>query len=152
MKLDDRMWIKLCSCRAAIAPDFDETLESDLVRSHVFLCMFAYYLEWHIRQALASIFSEEHNRLGKLITKLNSVTPARGSSAKECKVATLCTVDDYPLHSFRTLLSDLATFTLNTVTTLKSDTFPMLATSTFKANVFTLLGIKIADVNVGSSS
>jgi transposase len=92
---------------------------ADRVRAHVFLCMLSYYVEWHMRRALAPILFEEHDRDGKRAANSDPVAKAQGSAAKKRKVASRITADGLPIHSFQTLLSDLATLTLNTITTPK---------------------------------
>jgi len=84
------------------------------VRSHVFLCMLAYYVEWHMRQALAPIlFDDEEPAAGEAL-RGSIVRPARRSSKAQHKAAAKMTDDGVPVHSFRTLLADLATITSNT--------------------------------------
>jgi len=93
---------------------------SDRVRAHVLLCMLAYYVEWHMRQALAPmLFDDEElaRRAGAAApapTQRNSVVaPATPSPTAQRKAATQRTADDQPVHSFRTLLQDLATIVKN---------------------------------------
>ncbi len=83
------------------------------VRSHVFLCMLAYYVEWHMRRALAPLLFDDHDPDGS--TRSSPVQPARPSRAARAKAATKRTHDGLPVHSFQTLLADLATLTLNRV-------------------------------------
>jgi len=123
---------------------------SDRVRAHVFLCMLAYHLEWHMRKALAPILFEEHGSVGKRVAQPDPVAPARGSAAKVRKVAILRTEEGLPVHSFQTLLRDLATLTLNTVTTPKGGTFSMISSSTkLQAKAFELLGLGARELSVG---
>lgn len=123
---------------------------SDRVRAHVFLCMLSYYVEWHLRKALAPIIFEEHDEKGKRAAHGNPIAPAPGSPAKARKVARKRTDDDLPVHSFQSLLKDLATLTLNTVTTAKDATFTMLSTPTIiQTKAFELLGLGAKDLNVG---
>ncbi|MFZ4616743.1 MAG: hypothetical protein ACOYM2_11195, partial [Rectinemataceae bacterium] len=60
----------------------------------------------------------------------DAVAAAPGSAAKDREVAGKRTDDNLPVHSFQSLLKDLATLTLNTMTTVKDATFTMLATPT----------------------
>ena len=123
---------------------------SDRVRAHVFLCMLSYYVEWHLRKALAPILFEEHDEAGKRALHGDPVAPAPGSKAKARKVARNRTDDDLPVHSFQSLLKDLATLTLNTVTTAKDATFTMLARPTrLQAKAFDLLGLGAKELSVG---
>jgi hypothetical protein len=85
------------------------------VRAHVFLCMLAYYVEWHMRRALTPLLFEDHDRANAQRQGRSVVTRAQRSEAARRKVATRRTDDDLPVHSFRTLLKDLATLTRNRV-------------------------------------
>ena len=125
---------------------------SDRVRAHVFLCMLAYHVEWHMRKALAPILFEEHDEAGKKAVQGDPVAPAKGSAAKKRKVGRKRTDDDLPVHSFQSLLKDLATLTLNTVTTTMGGTFTMLSSPTrLQAKAFDLLGFSAKDLAVGRS-
>lgn len=88
---------------------------SDRVRAHVLLCMLAYYLEWHMRQALAPILFDDHQRAEAAATRSSIVAPAQRSNAARRKAATKRTADGLPVHSFQSLLAELATFTRNTM-------------------------------------
>ena len=89
------------------------------VRAHVLLCMLAYYLEWHMRQRLAPILFDEHDPLGRDAQRTSPVAKARPSPAARYKAASKHTDpahgEPLPVHSFRTLLADLATLTRNIV-------------------------------------
>jgi hypothetical protein len=88
---------------------------SDRVRAHVLLCMLAYYLEWHMRQALAPILFDDHHRAEAAAARSSIVAPAQRSTAARRKAATKRTADGLPVHSFQSLLAELATFTRNTM-------------------------------------
>lgn len=88
---------------------------SDRIQSHVFLCMLAYYVEWHLRQKLTTILFDDHERQSAQAQRPSIVAPAPRSDAAKHKDATKRTDDDYPVHSFRTLLNDLGTLTKNRV-------------------------------------
>jgi hypothetical protein len=88
---------------------------SDRVRAHVLLCMLAYYLEWHMRQALAPILFDDHQRAEPAAARSSIVAPAQRSKAAHRKAATKRTDDGLPVHSFRSLLAELATFSRNTM-------------------------------------
>lgn len=85
------------------------------VKTHVFLCMLAYYVEWHMRQALAPILFDDHDKAAARMQRESIVAPAKRSLAAEAKACSKVCKDGTPVHSFRTLLSDLATITKNTV-------------------------------------
>jgi len=117
---------------------------ADRVRAHVFLCMLAYHLEWHMRQALAPILFEDHDRAGAATRRRGIVAPATRSDAARRKIARKRTDDDLPVHSFRTLLADLATFTRNTmaIDEAPAETFTLYPQLTaIQESAFTLLDI-----------
>ena len=85
----------------------------DQVRAHVFGCM--HYVEWHLRQRLApALFDDEDPAAGEAL-RPSPVAPARRSPAAERKAAIKRTDDDMPIHSFGTLLADLATIAKNRI-------------------------------------
>jgi transposase len=87
--------------------------DADRVRAHVFLCMLAYYVEWHMRQALAPmLFDDEEPEAGQAL-RASVVAPARRSVSAETKALHKQTAAGLPVHSFQTLLKDLATLTKN---------------------------------------
>ena len=100
------------------------------VRAHVFLCMLAYYLEWHMRQALAPILFDDHDRAAAQAQRTSPVAKAKVSPAAQRKHQTKRTDDGLPVHSFRSLLADLATLTRNQVRFGSGNTFTVLATPT----------------------
>jgi Transposase DDE domain len=85
------------------------------VRAHVFLCMLAYYVAWHMRRTLAPLLFEDHDRKAAAASRSSPVAPAEVSPAARAKARARKTEDGEPVHSFRTLLADLATLTRNTV-------------------------------------
>jgi len=87
----------------------------DRIRSHVFLCMLAYYVEWHMRRKLAPILFDDHERGQAEALRESIVTRAPRSEAAHAKDETRRTEDGLPVHSFRSLLSDLATLAKNRV-------------------------------------
>jgi hypothetical protein len=89
------------------------------VRAHVLLCMLAYYLEWHMRQSLAPMLFDDHDRAAAEAERTSPVAKAKVSKAAQRKASSQ-RVDagdgeTQPVHSFRTLLADLGTLTRNTV-------------------------------------
>ena len=87
----------------------------DRVRAHVFLCMLALYVRQHMEQALAPILFTDHDPDGAEARQTSIVAPAIRSEAAEQKIRRKLTSDGLPVHSFRSLLQDLATLTKNTV-------------------------------------
>jgi hypothetical protein len=90
------------------------------VRAHVLLCMLAYYLEWHMRRSLAPILFDDHDPVAREAQRSSPVAKARPSPAARQKAVDKRTEpldgETLPVHSFRTLLADLATLTRNRVT------------------------------------
>ncbi len=76
------------------------------VRAHILLCMLAYYVEWHMRDLLADMLFDDPVDVPM---RDNPVAPAEVSDAAKRKTSTLKSDDGLPLHSFQTLLKDLAT-------------------------------------------
>jgi len=94
-----------------VRPIFHWTAER--VRAHVFLCMLAYYVEWHMRETLKPmLFDDEYIELARA-TRPSPVAKARRSDQAKAKDATRLGEDGLPVHSFRTLLDDLATLAYN---------------------------------------
>lgn len=85
------------------------------VRSHIFLCMLAYYVQWHMRQALAPLLFDDEQKDNSCQLRDSVVAPARRSSAAKSKALHKRTASDLPVHSFQTLLADLATIAKNRV-------------------------------------
>ena len=117
---------------------------SDRVRAHLLLCMLAYYAEWHLREALAPILFDDHQRVEAAAERSSIVAPARRSAAARRKAACKYTADDLPVHSFRSLLGELATFSRNTMTVAEApeDTFLLYPQITaLQLRSFELLGV-----------
>lgn len=85
------------------------------VRAHVFLCMLAYYVEWHMRRALAPLLFEDHDPQSARAARDSIVAPSRRSETAERKAATKQNEDGYPVQSFRSLLKQLSTIAKNTI-------------------------------------
>jgi transposase len=83
------------------------------VRAHVFLCMLAYYVEWHMRKALAPILFEDDDKETAEALRDSVVAPAERSPKAKKKTLTKRTDGEIPVHSFQTVLDDLATITIN---------------------------------------
>ena len=115
---------------------------ADRVRAHVFLCMLAYYLEWHMRQRLSPILFDDHQP--GTAPRASIVAPAQRSKAAHQKAARKRTDDGLPVHSFQSLLADLATFTRNTMAMADAPDltfllYPQLTSLQLRA--FDLLGV-----------
>jgi hypothetical protein len=98
---------------------------ADRVRAHVFLCMLAYYLEWHMRQNLAPMLFEDTDKQAAEALRSSVVAQAQRSPAAVQKQTTKLTPDGLPVHSFQTLLADLATIARNTITTAITPNQPL---------------------------
>jgi len=119
---------------------------ADRVRSHVFLCMLTYYVEWHMRQALAPILFDDDDPAAGQALRGSIVRPARRSPKALRKAARKTTDDGLPVHSFRTLLADLATITRNTCQprSPSAPTFEKVTTPTpLQQRAFQLLGVSV---------
>jgi hypothetical protein len=114
------------------------------VRAHVLLCMLAYYVEWHMRQALAPILFDDDDPAAAEAARSSVVAPAQRSPRALRKAITKLTADDTPLHSFHTLLSDLATVAKNRILPNIKDPAPfdLITTPTpLQQRTFDLLGV-----------
>ena len=85
------------------------------VRSHVFICMLAYYVEWHMRKSLAPVLFDDDDKSTGDALRPSVVAPAQRSPRAQRKASTKRTDDMMPVHSFQTLLKDLATITKNRI-------------------------------------
>lgn len=86
------------------------------VKAHVFLCMLAYYVEWHMRQRLAPVLFEDDDRQQARAKRRSPIEPAQVSDSARAKADAKRTPDGLTVHSMTTLLADLATLTVNEVT------------------------------------
>jgi hypothetical protein len=85
------------------------------VRAHVFLRMLSYYLSWHMQARLAPLLFTDDDKPAAQATRPSPVAPAARSPRALAKAATKHTPGDLPVHSFSSLLTDLATICLNTI-------------------------------------
>ena len=117
----------------------------DRVRAHVFLCMLAYYVEWHMRGKLAPLlFDDEEKALAESLRN-SIVAPAQRSPSAKRKERTKRTAAGMPVHSFHTLLDDLRTLAKNRVRIAEHDEFYMLTEPTkLQAQAFKLLGVPLS--------
>lgn len=89
--------------------------KEERVRAHVFLCMLAYYVEWHMRRDLAPMLFDDHDKAAGESSRESVVAPAQRSPAAKAKALTKRTEDDEPVHSFQSLLRDLRTIVKNRI-------------------------------------
>jgi transposase len=116
------------------------------VRAHVLLCMLAYYLEWHMRQSLAPMLFDDTDKDEAEALRRSVVAPAQRSKTAVHKQTTGVTPDGLPVHSFRTLLADLATLARNTIITAINPTYPLTVVTRptpVQQKAFDLLGLTV---------
>ncbi|MFQ5705768.1 MAG: IS1634 family transposase [Gemmatimonadales bacterium] len=118
------------------------------VPAHIFLCVLAYYVEWHMRRALAPILFED-DQLETARKRRDPVLPAVPTESAKTKKATHTTPDGLPVHSFETLMAELASRGRNTYR-LKSDdsslTFKQVPEPTaIQRRAYELLGLLPVD-------
>ena len=119
----------------------------DRVRAHVFLCMLAYYVEWHMRARLAPMLYDDDDKDAAEALRESPVAKAQRSPAALAKSATGRTADGAPVHSFQSLLADLATLARNTVVTAIAPDRPftiLTRPTPIQQKAFDLLGFPIA--------
>ena len=107
---------------------------ADRVRAHIFLCMLAYYVDWHMREAWRELMFADTDQQAKATR--DPVAPAMRSPAALAKVASHTLDDGTPAHSLSTLLAELATLVRNTCRTPHAGpdapTFELLTTPNAK--------------------
>jgi hypothetical protein len=119
------------------------------VRAHVLLCMLAYYLQWHMRRSLAPMLFDEPDPAARKTQPTSPVAKAEPSPAAQRKAARKRTDpadgEPLPVHSFHTLLGDLATLTRNVVRLGRDRLTAILATPTpTQHRALDLLGVTLA--------
>ena len=121
--------------------------KDDRIRAHVFLCMLAYYLEWHMRGKLAELLFDDHHRELAEKTRKSIVSPAPRSEAARRKERQRRTPDGFPVQSFQCLLKDLATLCKNRVCWNSSPDLQfdqMTVPTDLQRRVYELLGLAIS--------
>jgi len=134
------------------------------VRAHVLLCMLAYYLEWHMRQCLAPMLFDDTDKEAAEALRSSVVAQAQRSKAAVKKQTTGVTPDGeagqrfrqakpdgrarrgLPVHSFRTLLADLATLARSTIVTAIAPLSPLTVVTRptpVQQKAFDLLGLAV---------
>ena len=118
----------------------------DRVRAHVLLCMLAYYVEWHMRQALAPLLFDDDDRAGAEAARTSVVAPAQVSPRAQDKARRKRTATGWPVHSFRTLLDDLATLARNRIAPRLPGAEPLnvlTRPTALQREAFRLLGVRL---------
>jgi hypothetical protein len=116
----------------------------DRVRAHVFLRMLSYYLAWHLQARLAPLLFTDDDKPAAQAARTSPVAPAGRSPRALAKAATKQTPAALPVHSFATLLADLGTICLNTITPADPALpgFRLITTPTaLQRQAFELLGV-----------
>ena len=125
-----------------VRPIFHRT--ADHVSAHIFLCLLAYYVEWHMRQKLAPLLFDDEE-LPEDRWRRDPVAPAEPSPAAQKKKRARQTEDGLPVHSFSTLLTTLGTRCRNTCRTNSGgsgSSFHMLTEATpLQTKALQLLGL-----------
>jgi transposase len=119
---------------------------ADRVRAHILLCMLAYYVEWHMRQRLAPILFDEDDKPQAQAARKSMVAPAQRSPSAQLKALTKHTREGSKVHSFQTLLRDLATIVKNKIqpTDKSIAAFDLLTQPTaIQQRAFDLLGVPL---------
>lgn len=117
----------------------------DHMRGHVFLCMLAYYVEWHMRRRLAPLLVQDDDPFATRARRDTHVDLARPSDRAQHNGDTKTTTEDFPVHSFPTLMGDLSSLVLNQVSLpAQQQAAITLATKPTKlqSQAFNLLGVK----------
>jgi hypothetical protein len=114
------------------------------VRTHVFLRMLSYYVTWHMNNRLAPMLFTDDDAEAAEAAPTSPVVPARRSEKALKKLHTKRTADDQPVHSFTSLLADLATICLNKIEPTEHGLppFNVITTPTpIQRRAFELLGV-----------
>ena len=122
---------------------------TERVRAHVFLCMLAYYVEWHMRERLKPMLFDDEFIEQTQAARASPVNKALRSDHAKAKDASKRAADGLPLHSFRTLLQDLGTVAYNiTSTNLNPDAKIVITT---RPTPLQTKAFKLLDVNPACS-
>ena len=106
--------------------------------------MLAYYVEWHMRRAFAPLLFDDHDKLSAERSRRSVVAPAQRSPKALRKARLKKTDDGSPVHSFHTLLEDLASVAKNYIKPegLELDPFVKITNPTpLQQKAFDLLGV-----------
>ncbi len=110
------------------------------------LLRLAYYLEWHMRQRLAAMLFDDHDKQAAEARRASEVAKARRSPAAVTKQTTGVSIDGLPIHSFQSLLADLTTLARNTIVTAITPDYPMTVMTRptpVQRRAFELLGVAV---------
>ncbi len=113
------------------------------IRSHVFICMLAYYVEWHMRAKLCPVLFADDDQAAASASRESIVAPAQRSASAKHKDSSRRTGDGHPVQSFHDILADLGTLCRNRIRIPEYDSqFDKLTLATpYQAHVLELLGV-----------
>ncbi len=134
----------LKTSRLKVRPMYVYTTEH--VKAHVFLCMLAFHVEWHMRRRLAPLLFQDDQPQVARAQRNSPIEPAEVSPSAKAKASTKKTPGGLPVHSLSTLLADLATLTRNQVSLPSNpdQTFTLLTKPTpLQTRAFKLLEIDL---------
>ena len=140
----ERAFRSLKAVDLKVRPVFHRT--EPRVRAHVLLCMLAYYVEWQMRRKLKPMLFDDEDAEGAEALRRSVVAPATTSMSAQAKAETRRIPDGDPVHSFRTLIDDLATISRNTVMPRLAGTEPFQVTTRptpLQSKVLGLLGVRL---------
>src|SRR6516225_346530 len=114
------------------------------VPAHIFLCLLAYYVEWHLRRAWAPLLFEDEERWEER-ERRDPVGPAKPSASVQQKKRSHQTREGFPVHSFKTLMAELATRARVTYSLQSGDSSPIFKQvpelTLLQARAYELLGL-----------
>ena len=116
------------------------------VRAHVLLCMLAYYVKWHMRGWLKPLLFDDEDPDAAEAARASPVAPAKVSESAQRKAQSKRTANGLPIHSFQTLLADLATIARNRVVPRLPGAEPFTVVTrptALQSEAFRLLGVRL---------
>lgn len=140
----ERAFRSLKTVDLKVRPVFHYT--ASRVRAHILLCMLAYYVEWHMRRWLTPLLFDDEDPAGAEAARPSPVAPAKVSESAKRKAQSQRAASGLPVHSFRTLLADLATIAKNRVVPHLPGARPFTAITrptALQAEAFRLLGVRL---------
>ena len=119
--------------------------KDERIRAHVFLCMLAYYVEWHMRERLREVLFDDCDTASASASRTSVVGPSVRSEVAKRKDATRRTPSGHPVQSFQDLLRDLATLTRNRIRIADYDAIydKFTAPTAYQQHVFNLLQVAL---------
>ena len=122
------------------------TTRRSRVRAHILLCMLAYYVEWHMRGWLKPLLFDDEDPAAAEAARASVVAPAKVSESAQRKARSKRTANGLPVHSFQTLLADLATVAKNQVVPRLPGAQPFTVVTrptALQSEAFRLLGVRL---------